>query len=169
MIYVIEISFSPKKTTSIESLLIELDEICERHNCLENYHICENIEQKNNYESLIVYSCKFELVENNIKNIKNFKNFIKTIKLNKNLHIDLIMEDTIKCNITYVSPYYLKSKMYKEKKYYIENQRKRAYSETDFIIMKEFIKELSKYNNELIEKNKPYFHISYDEYLKRVK
>ena len=77
----------------------------------------------------------------------------------------IMNNDTIKCNVIYMSPYYLRKMPKEERRSFITQQRTRSYSESDYMIMKQFTKEISKYNNEFVE-NKLQFQISYSDYLK---
>lgn len=62
-------------------------------------------------------------------------------------------DNVIDCNVLYMSPYYLKNMPKENKKSYIIAQRNRSYFESDYMILKEFTNELSKYNNEFVEKH----------------
>ena len=56
MIYIVELSFSTKKMSSIDTVLKMLDEICIKYNCIEKYYFSENKEKKYNYESIYILS-----------------------------------------------------------------------------------------------------------------
>ena len=98
----------------------------------------------------------------------NINNFIKTIKKYKNVTIDTVQDENNITNILYVSPYYLKTMMYEERDEYIMKQRKRRYSETDYLILKEFKSEISKYNSEFVMNNNDKFNMSFNDYLKMI-
>ena len=170
MVYIAELSFTTKKTKNVDGTLKYLDELCDYYNCIEKYHITETKLKKYNFETLYIYTCKFSDYDDNKadkNNIILFSEFIKDIKKNRDFNIDIITTDDIKCNIIYVSPYYLRNMMCREeRKDYIINQKKRRYSETDYFILKQFTSELSKYNSEFVNENSSKFNISYDEYLK---
>ena len=170
MVYIAELSFSTKKTKNVGSTLKFLDELCDYHNCIEKYHITETKGKKYNYETIYIYTCKFNDNadgKRDINDIITFSNFIKDIKRHKDFNIDSITKDDIIFNILYVSPYYLRNMMCnEERKDYIKNQRKRRYSETDYFILKQFRSELLKYNDEFVKDNSKKFNMSYEEYLK---
>lgn len=168
MVYIIEISFIAKKVASVECVLSELTKLGDWYNCIEKYHICESKSKKYNYDTVYVYTCKFNDEQDNSNNINciyNFSEFIKEIKKRKIYNVDIITNEDIKCDIIYVSPYYLKNMMYEERNEYIKTQRNRSYSETEYLILKQFKNELSKYNNDFVEKNASRFNMSYDKYL----
>tara|TARA_Y100001980_G_C14446706_1_gene231494 strand:- start:118 stop:639 length:522 start_codon:yes stop_codon:yes gene_type:complete len=168
MVYIIEISFSTKKNSKIQSLLNDLNEIANKYNCIEKYHITETKEKKYNYETIYIFCCKFNSENDNKHNIMNINNFIKTIKKYKNVTIDTVQDENNITNILYVSPYYLKTMMYEERDEYIMKQRKRRYSETDYLILKEFKSEISKYNSEFVMNNNDKFNMSFNDYLKMI-
>lgn len=179
MVYVVEISFSTKRTKCVEKTLHNIETISDRYECINNYHIVENLGKKYNYDNIYVVNCSFESEcesesvsgngnanGNAIYYNINFIDFLKEIKKNKEYNIDMIMNnDTMYCNVIYMSPYYLKNMPKEERRSFITQQRTRSYSESDYMIMKQFTKEISKYNNELVE-NKLQFQISYSDYLK---
>ena len=68
-----------------------------------------------------------------------------------------------------MSPHYLRTISKDQRKQYIQEQRQRSYTETDYLILKEFVHEISKYNREFVEENNTRFIISFDEYLKMTK
>jgi hypothetical protein len=169
MVYIAELSFTTKKTKNVDGTLKYLDELCDYYNCIEKYNITETKSKKYNYETLYIYTCKFQDNDDNTvdnTNIIRFSDFIKDIKKNKDFNIDIITTDDIRCNIIYMSPYYLRTMCKEERNDYIINQKKRRYSETDYFILKQFTSELSKYNKEFVKENSNKFSMSYDEYLK---
>ena len=175
MVYVVEISFSTKANKSVQTLVEELDDLCCRYNCIEKYHLTETQDRKYNYNTIYVYSCKFDANTNMDTNtqytatndISDVTNFLKQIKKYKYYSVDTICMEDVKTDIIYLSPHYLRSHMDKtERTKYIENQRRRSYSETDYMILKPFVSELSKYNKEFIDEHRNQLKIAYDDYLK---
>ena len=175
MVYVVEISFSTKANKSIQSLVDELDELCCLYNCIEKYHLTETEDVKYNYNTVYVYCCKFELESNmetetqttHASNISSFTKFLKQLKKYKRYSVDAICMEDVKTDIIYLSPHYLRSHMDNtERKKYIESQRARSYSETDYMILKPFVGELNKYNKEFVDEHSNQLKISYDDYLK---
>ena len=104
-----------------------------------------------------------------IPEIPTIQQFLKEVKKIKHLHVDSIINETYKPIIIYMSPHYLRSIPKDQRKQYIEEQRQRSYTETDYLILKEFVHEISKYNKEFVEENNKRFIVSYDEYLNMTK
>ena len=172
MVYVVEISFCTKKTPYVDKTLYKINEICDRYECIDNYHIVETLGEKYNHDSIYVINCSFDsesedVNEDNIYYHIQFIEFLKEVKKNKEYNIDMVMnnnDNVVDCNVLYMSPYYLKNMPKENKKSYIIAQQNRSYSESDYMILKEFTNELSKYNNEFVEKHLK-FKISYKDYL----
>lgn len=71
MVYVVEISFCTKKTPYGDKTLYKINGICDRYECIDNYHIVETLGEKYNHDSIYVINCSFEsesedVNENNI-------------------------------------------------------------------------------------------------------
>lgn len=174
MVYVVEITFNTKRCKSPLEALQSLDELCNKYECLDHYHITETRDRKYNYDSVYVYTCKFpddedsndtNSLDTNIYNNINLTSFIKKVKSNKQYSIDVVFRDFVKLDIIYVSPYYLRNMMHENRKDYLTRQRERSYSESDYFILREFKHELSKYNAEFVKKNESKFTMSYQDYL----
>ena len=81
------------------------------------------------------YGDKFNIIRNDkfassnsaFSSIGAFTNFIKS----DYIHIN--------CDILYISPHYLRNMMHEDRSNYIKTQRSRSYSETDYMILKNFI------------------------------
>ena len=168
MVYLIEISFTTKGNSEISSLISRIEELCIVYTCMDNYHITEPRNEKYPNEHFYIFSCRFD-IENKTNNISEINNFIKEIKRNKKLNVDIITNEDIKCDLLYVSPYYLKNIMCSDaRKKYIETQRRRSHSETDYMILRQFRNELSKYNDTFVNGNDNMI-ISYETYLGIIK
>ena len=198
MVYAIELSFTTKQITSVDNMLTSLDNLCDYYDCVEKYHITETRSEKYNYDTIYVFSCKFEadidtyddtddsmtrtiysqsdttdtpsvLPIPEIPTIPTIQQFLKEVKKIKHVHVDSIINETYKPIVIYMSPHYLRTISKDQRKQYIQEQRQRSYTETDYLILKEFVHEISKYNREFVEENNTRFIISFDEYLKMTK
>ena len=158
MMYVIEVSFSTKRVSSVDTMLKQLDALSSRYNAIEQYHITESKSQKYNLETIYVYCCKFDTSDiqhqqhqqhqQYQQHHSDIDKYVKAIKNTRHCYIDMIRDDTIRSRILYVSPYYLKSMNSNEKTAYLTNQRQRSYSETDVQILRHLESEVTKYNKE---------------------
>ena len=89
---------------------------------------------------------QIKLQSNKFAKLKTKKNsklkFIKTLKKNKDLHIECIYDDEIACNLLYASQYYLttieKDKVIK----YNKNKRERSLSDNDKVVLEPVIKKV---------------------------
>jgi hypothetical protein len=168
MVYVIEISFSTKGCGSIEILINKLYHLSERYYCTDKHHMTEVTNDKYNNQYIYVFSCTFDVDDvHTLNDALNISNFIKDVKKNRKFKIDMIRNEDIICDVIYVSPYYLRNMMYEERANYIKNQRQRSYSETDYLILRQFKKELSEYNENFVVNNKNFI-MSYDAYIKMI-
>lgn len=155
---IIELSFLLYKVVSLRNIQETIQSTIDKYN-IENYYFDFEIEDNKRIEQKGLYTVHFEENKLNTLEIVSFLRRIKTIP---NVYLECVYRDNISCDIIYASKFYLKSmeKVYHEK--YIDNKKKRAYSETEF--------ELLKGIQSIFNKNKLYFKNNipknYDEYLK---
>ncbi len=155
---ILEISFLLYKVVSLHNIQETIQSIIEKYN-IEKYYLDFEIEDKKRIEQKGVYTVHFEENKLNTLEIVSFLRRLKTIS---NVYLECVYRDNISCDIIYASKFYLKNmeKVYHEK--YLNNKKNRAYSETEF--------ELLKGIEAIFKKNKNYFKNevpkNYDEYLK---
>jgi len=131
--YNIEVSFNTIKNPNVTEYEQEIIKIAENMDCNGFYKLYDfenNLYQDRNH---IIINVHFE-------NITQFTQFIKKIKKIKGIYIEIIYNDSLKTDILYASPYYLKTMDKYLSKCYKKNRRERSYSEDETIILDEMKK-----------------------------
>jgi hypothetical protein len=155
---IIELSFLLHKAVSLHNIQETIQNTIEKYN-IEKYYLDFEIEDKKRIEQKGVYTVHFE--ENRLILLDIVK-FLRKIKTIPNVYLECVYRDNICCDIIYASKFYLKNmeKCYQQK--YRENKTTRAYSETEF--------ELLKAIQFIFNKNKKFFKSdapkNFEEYLK---
>jgi hypothetical protein len=125
MVFNIELSVNIlQNSTLLEKIIIDL---ANKYECISTYlfNEMENTYYKRNHTIIVV------IFEN--KDILLLENFIKDINKIKDVYIECLYEEDIKCKIIYASAYYLTT-MDKDK-ISMYQKRKRSYSEDETILV----------------------------------
>lgn len=128
MVYNIEISFNILKHHSVTKIESDIINLANSYECISYYFISEmenNLRQNRNHIIFVVSFDEF--------NIKNIESFIKEIRKLKNVYIECLYEDDIKCKLIYASQYYLS--IIDKDKIIMYNKRKRSYSEDENMLL----------------------------------
>jgi hypothetical protein len=131
MSYIVEVSFNIYKNSDVTSIQEFIKTTAQSHHCSHCYHDYEfetNINyQRNHGVTTIIFS---------MNNINDFLDFLKNIKKQKQLYIETIYNEETYL-LLYASKYYLTQKMDKScAKVFIQEKRKRSYSEDETMILK---------------------------------
>lgn len=155
---ILEISFLLYKAVSLNNIQDTIQNTIEKYN-IEKYYLDFEIEDKKRIEQKGVYTVHFEENKLNLLDIVKFLRQIKTIP---NVYLECVYRDNISCDIIYASKFYLKNmeKCYQQK--YRDNKRTRAYSETEFEILKA-IQSIFNKNKNFFQNDSPK---NFEEYLK---
>ena len=160
---ILELSFLLYKVVSLENIQNSITSTIEKYN-INKYYLDFEIENQKRTQQKGVYTIHFEEIEYNKFNTKEILNFLKNIKKIPNVNLECIYKDNISCDIIYASKYYLKNMGKTCENNYKEKKKTRAYSETEFEILKGI--------QNIYKKNKNYFKNeapkNYEEYLKLI-
>ena len=131
----IDISLQPCKQTNTSSLK---EIIIQKANILGStdiYNFHETEKHNNKFKNNNIICCQFDY-----ENIDNLAKFIIFTKKLSNTHIECVYEDDINYRVIYASSHYIKNMNKEYAKIYKSNKRKRAYSDTEYILYKALFK-----------------------------
>lgn len=159
---ILELSFLLYKVVSLNNIQETIQTTIYEYN-IKNYYLDFEIENCSRTQQKGVYTIHFE---DNVLTTKDILSFLRKINKIPNVNLECIYKDNIKCDIIYASKYYLKQMDKLDSNEYNNKKKTRAYSETEFEILKGI-------HNIFNKKNKKYFVSeppkTYDEYLKMCK
>jgi len=111
--------------SEIETVIINL---ATKYSCISYYSITEMENSLYRNRNHIVFVISFDE-----SNIKFLESFIKEIKKIRNIYIESLYEEDIKCKLIYASQHYLST--IDKDKVLMYNKRKRAYSEDETLLV----------------------------------